>query len=245
MLEGRRDEWIGILERRGRGGVVTPWRETATWQIAIGPRELHGARDGDVVVVAPLRRVRRAREPRGRGRRAPRREQRRGPDRRGAGSARLARGRLPGAGVAAAPAGRVPGRRAGAGRAARAGPARAGSAPAASICASSPFLTIDPANARDHDDAVCVEPLAGGRLAAVGRDRGRRRTTSRRARRSTARRCAAATASTSPIARSRCSPRRSRAISARCGPGSTGSCWWPSSRSSQRVTRACGAWRRA
>ncbi len=25
-----------------------------------------------------------------------------------------------------------------------------------------PFLTIDPATARDHDDAVCVEPLAGG-----------------------------------------------------------------------------------
>ena len=35
-------------------------------------------------------------------------------------------------------------------------------------------MTIDPATARDHDDAVCVERSAGRRLPALGGDRGRR-----------------------------------------------------------------------
>ena len=29
VLEGRRDAWVGVLERRGRIHLVTPWRDTA------------------------------------------------------------------------------------------------------------------------------------------------------------------------------------------------------------------------
>jgi len=160
VLEGRRDVWIGIFERRGRGGVVTPWRETAAWQIEIGPRELHGARDGDVVVVAPLPQPARTR-PRSRGRGSDERSEGRisevlGPP----GSpeadfrALVWRRRLPIAfpeEVLAQVARLEPGLRA---------PDLAGRLD----LRESPFLTIDPVNARDHDDAVCVEPLAAGAL---------------------------------------------------------------------------------
>jgi len=161
VLEGRRDVWIGILERRGRGAVVTPWRETVAWQIAIGPGELHGSRDGDVVVVAPLKHPARMRS-RGRGRSAPgERSEGRivevlGPP----GSpeadfrALVWRRRLPVAfpeDVLAQVARLEPGLRA---------PDLAGRLD----LREQPFLTIDPANARDHDDAVCVEPLAAGAL---------------------------------------------------------------------------------
>ena len=160
VLEGRRDAWIGILERRGRGARGDALPRDGDWQLAIGPRELRGARDGDVVVVAPLR-PRRAR-PRGAGA-APRRGCR-GPHRRGARPARHARGRLPGAGLAPAPAGRVPDDGARAGRALEPGLRARRTCAGRLDLRELPFVTIDPATARDHDDAVCVEPLAAGAL---------------------------------------------------------------------------------
>ena len=40
VLEGRRDAWVGVLERRGRIHFVTPWRDTAAAVVSIGLREL-------------------------------------------------------------------------------------------------------------------------------------------------------------------------------------------------------------
>ena len=159
VLAGHREHWIGIFEKRGRGGVVTPWRETAEWQIAIAPRELLGARDGDAVVVEPLARAARGR-PRGRERGAA--------SERGDGRivevlgppgtpeadfrALVWRRRLPvefPSEVLAWISKLAPGLRAQdlAGRL---------------DLREATFVTIDPATARDHDDAVCVEPLAAG-----------------------------------------------------------------------------------
>ncbi len=159
VLEGRREEWIGILELRGRGGSVSPWRETVAWQIAIGPQELHGARDGDVVVVAPLPRAARA-KPRERGRRAEgERSEGRiveslGPPGTPEADFRALvwRRRLPVEfpdAVLAQVAGLAP-------------DLRAQDLAGRLDLRASPFLTIDPATARDHDDAVCVEPLRDG-----------------------------------------------------------------------------------
>ena len=162
VLEGRRDAWVGILERRGRLSLVTPWRDTVAPALSIGPRELRGARGGDLVLAAPLARAAKPR-PRGRGARAARAETRHpegrivevlGPP--GAPEADFRaltwRRRLPvrfpqpvldqverlEAGLRAEDlAGRLDLR-------------------------DRPFLTIDPATARDHDDAVCVEPLPAG-----------------------------------------------------------------------------------
>ncbi len=160
VLEGRRDEWIGIFERQGRGGVVTPWRETAAWQIGIGPRDVNGARDGDVVVAAALPRAGRS-QPRARGRRSEKGERSEGRILEALGPpgspeadfrALVWRRRLPvdfPEELLAQVARLAPGLRA---------PDLANRLD----LRASPFLTIDPANARDHDDAVCVEPLAAG-----------------------------------------------------------------------------------
>jgi len=159
VLEGRREHWIGIFERRGRGGLVTPWRENVPWQIAIAPRETNGARAGDAVVVEPLPRAKPART-RGRDRAAA--------SERGEGRvvevlgppgtpeadfrALVWRRRLPvefPEDVRAQVAKIAPGLRPQdlAGRL---------------DLRDAVFLTIDPATARDHDDAVCVEPGAHG-----------------------------------------------------------------------------------
>ena len=101
------------------------------------------------------------------------------------------------------------------------------------------FVTIDPATARDHDDAVFVEPTRGG-----GGSGSRSRTSrvgSSRVRRSTARRCGVARACTSRIGRSRCCPSGCRATSVRCAGRSTGSC----SRSRWSSTSAASAGARA
>jgi ribonuclease R len=124
---------------------VTPYRDDAEWRIAVAPQDLGGAEDGDVVVVTGLRA---GRAPRGRVLEAlgppgsPEADFRAVVWRRGLPT------RFPAEAEAAAAA--LPER-----------------PPAAEIARrvdlrALPFVTIDPATARDHDDAVCVEPGPGG-----------------------------------------------------------------------------------
>jgi ribonuclease R len=51
VLGGARETWVGILRRRGGAGVVTPYRDDAQWRMLVTGRALGEARDGDVVVV--------------------------------------------------------------------------------------------------------------------------------------------------------------------------------------------------
>ena len=151
---GPRATWVGILTRERHGGVVTPYRDDAHWSVTIAAADLGGAKDGDVVEVAPARKARAA-------------------------GARGAAG--PAAGRVIAALGRpgdpeadfraVVWRR----RLPVAFPAEVEAEAEASPAEASPeeisrrvdlrarpFVTIDPVTARDHDDAVCVEPLPGG-----------------------------------------------------------------------------------
>jgi ribonuclease R len=143
--ETEREGSVGLLARRGASGVVTPYRDDSQWRIAVARRDLAGARPGDVVVVLPSRggaarrgRVVEVLGPPG----SPEADFRAVVWRR-----RLAT-RFPPAALAAAEA--LP------------------EAPDPAELARRvdlrelPFLTIDPLAARDHDDAVCVEPDPGG-----------------------------------------------------------------------------------
>ncbi len=155
---GPRATWVGILTRERHGGVVTPYRDDAHWSVTVASADLHGAKDGDVVEVAPARRARAAGA--------------RGGARGGGGPAAgrviavlgkpgdpeadfravVWRRRLP---VAFPPEVEAE---------AEASPAEASPEEIARRVdlRGRPFVTIDPVTARDHDDAVCLEPLPGG-----------------------------------------------------------------------------------
>ena len=164
---GARRDWVGILSRRGREGVVTPYRDDAKWELRIPRGANRGARPGDVVVaVADAARPARGRHG-GRARAAP--------------SARVVE-------VLGAPGTPEADFRAIAWRHRLRRDFPADVLAAAAACSDAldpaevarrrdlralPFVTIDPATARDHDDAVCVEPAPRGRTRLVGRDRGR------------------------------------------------------------------------
>jgi len=147
VLEGHRDHWVGILQTRGRRGRVTPYRDDGPWGVAIEEGGLGEGRSGDVVRVAPSGRPRRDGIPVGRvievlGRPGD-------PDADAA--AVIWRRRLPVefspaviAEVRELPDALDPG------ELARRVDLR-----------DRPFLTIDPASARDHDDAVCLVPGRG------------------------------------------------------------------------------------
>ncbi len=143
-LRAPRDEWVGIFESRGRSGRVLPYRDALPWRVRVDEANTMGAKDGEVVVVVPS-----GESSRGRG------------DPRGRVSERLGmpgeveadfravawRHRLPAefepasqAEAAAIPEGLDPE------EIARRVDLR-----------ERPFLTIDPGDARDHDDALCVE----------------------------------------------------------------------------------------
>ena len=81
-----------------------------------------------------------------------------------------------------------------------------------------PTFTIDPATARDFDDAISAERLGDGAMARLGPHRRRRRPTCGRARSSTARPTGARRASTSPARSSRCCRRRCPTTPARSCP---------------------------
>lgn len=57
VLDSHRREWIGIVNLELAGAIVTPYRDDETWGISVSRKNLGRARDGDVVV---LRRARRA-----------------------------------------------------------------------------------------------------------------------------------------------------------------------------------------
>lgn len=151
VLSPTRSEWVGILDLDPTGGYVTPYRDDATWGIRVTRGDLGGARDGDVVVVDLQRR-------------------RRGP----------ARGRVvevlgpPGTPEADFRAvvwhRRLPTTFPEAARAeAEACPDRLEPSEIRdrTDLRDKAFLTIDPRAARDHDDAVCVEPADGDSSSAT------------------------------------------------------------------------------
>jgi ribonuclease R len=158
VLAGRRATWVGIFQRRSKGGFVTPYRDDAEWLVDIARGDAGQARDGEVVVVRPVRR--RAGRARGarRGAPIPRSEgevvEVLGPPGNPEADFRAVawRRRLPldfPAEVLAE---------------AEALPEEL---PAAEISRrvdlrDRSFVTIDPASARDHDDALCVEAAGEG-----------------------------------------------------------------------------------
>ena len=148
ILEGGRETWVGIFERRGAEGVVTPYRDDAEWTVIVAPRDRGSARDGQVVEVAPAGRPRRDGTPRGRVLEVLGRPGDADADVR----ALVWRHRLPTVFSAAVL------------EAADALPEQidAGELARRVDLRELPFVTIDPSTARDHDDAVCVAPAEGG-----------------------------------------------------------------------------------
>jgi ribonuclease R len=155
LMGGGRASWVGVLER-GRGGYeITPYRDDALWCVRVAARDLGGAQPGEVVQAIPVRhhskrrgRVSKDAEPWGRivecfGRPG---------DAEADFQTVVWRRRLP--------------REFGEEVLAEAKAARADIATAEwrdrldlrDRC----FLTIDPATARDHDDAIAIEPAAKG-----------------------------------------------------------------------------------
>jgi ribonuclease R len=141
-----RASWVGILDRESTGGFVTPYRDDAAWGIRIPRSGLGAARDGDVVVVELEKR------------------------RRGPAAGRIVEVLGPPGSPEADFRAVVWHRRL---------PVEFSTEALAEAEAFSPalspeeiarrvdlreraFLTIDPASARDHDDAVCVESAPGG-----------------------------------------------------------------------------------
>ena len=53
VVDGLRERWVGIVGRRRRDHWLTPYRDDARWALRIGPRDLLGARQGEVVVAVP------------------------------------------------------------------------------------------------------------------------------------------------------------------------------------------------
>jgi len=159
VLEGHRSDWVGIYRRRGRGGVVVPYRDDAEWEVAIGPRDEAGAADGDVVAVQGASRESKRAKNRG-GRRGAAPETPVGRvvevlgrpgDPQADFRAIVWRRRLPWHFPEAVR---------------RAADALEAAVPAAEIerrvdLRARAFFTIDPASARDHDDALCVETSSG------------------------------------------------------------------------------------
>ncbi len=148
VLTRSRRDWVGILSRGPTGGMVTPYRDDAAWGVRVAREDLGEARDGDVVVVLPAKRRARGGEPRGRV------VEVLGPPGTPEADFRAVvwRRDLP---VAFPPAA-----------------LEEADAPSPELDPAEvrrrvdlrdrPLLTIDPATARDHDDAVCVEPLERG-----------------------------------------------------------------------------------
>jgi ribonuclease R len=61
VVEGARDHWIGILHRRGGMAHATPYRDDGEWWLRVAANDAGDARDGEVVQLVPAARRRRAR----------------------------------------------------------------------------------------------------------------------------------------------------------------------------------------
>jgi len=160
---GPRESWLGIFQRRGRMAAVTPYRDDGEWVVRVARADAMDAADGEVVVLVPVER-----------RRADRARAARGTDAEtyappwGRVVERLGRPGDPDADFAALVwRHRLP---------VEFPPEVLEQAAAlpdgldAAECTrrvdlrDRAFVTIDPATARDHDDAVCVETLPGDAL---------------------------------------------------------------------------------
>ena len=215
-IGGARREWIGILGRDGRDGVVTPYRDDVPWELRVPRGAWSDARFGDVVVAfASFDRQQPRRRP-GRGPRGRRGGSAARARRRSARSAGHARGRFPRDRLAPPPAARVSEERDPRSRrvAGSARSRRTRAAPRSARRFPSSRSTRDGARSRRRGVRRTDRRR---RLPALGRDRGRLAFRRRGRRRSISRRAAAATASTSPTAPFRCCPSGSRANSVRCG----------------------------
>jgi len=147
LLDGRRREWVGLVNLEPRGALVTPYRDDEEWGIPVSRKHLGRARDGEVVVVEPLAKPGRTGRLQGRVVEVLGRPGEPEADFR----AVVWHRRLPVAfpdevvlAVEALPEpdfSRTDGRE---------------------DLRELPFVTIDPASARDHDDAVFVEDREGG-----------------------------------------------------------------------------------
>ncbi len=146
VLETRRREWVGILSRERTGGFITPYRDDVEWGLRVARDDLGDARDGDVVVAAAGRR--RGGQPTGRV------VEVLGPPGTPEADFRAVvwHRRLP----VAFPENVLR-------EAEAASPELDPTELARRVdLRERTFLTIDPETARDHDDAVCVEPLPNG-----------------------------------------------------------------------------------
>jgi len=145
VVEGARDHWIGILHRRGGMAYATPYRDDGEWWLRVAANDAGDARDGEVVELVPALRRRRARVEEAPFARVVRRIGRPGePDADFA--AVVWRHRLPVAFPAEVEAElRMP-----------APPVDVAGAHRLDLRAT-PFVTIDPDDARDFDDAVFCE----------------------------------------------------------------------------------------
>jgi len=149
VLEARRAEWVGIVDGQPAGAVVVPYRDDQEWGIPVSRKNLGGAKDGDVVVVVPA-----DRQPK-RGGIAGRVVEVLGRPGEAEADFRAVvwHRRIPVAFPAHVEA------------EARALPdldVEAALAAGREDLRHVPFVTIDPATARDHDDAVHVEAREGG-----------------------------------------------------------------------------------
>ncbi|HEX5067159.1 MAG TPA: VacB/RNase II family 3'-5' exoribonuclease, partial [Myxococcota bacterium] len=151
VVQGARDHWIGILHRRGGMAYATPYRDDGEWWLRVAANDAGDARDGEVVELVPAQRRRRTRAEETPFARVTRRIGRPGePDADFA--AIVWRHRLPVefpveveaelrdlASAASLEPGRLDLR-------------------------ATPFVTIDPPDARDFDDAVFCDPAPDGGL---------------------------------------------------------------------------------
>ena len=155
VVEGAREHWIGILHRRGGLIHATPYRDDGEWLLRVARDDAGDARDGDVVELVPA-----ARRPRRREAehaqpwaRVTRRLGRPG-ESAAAFAAVVWRHRLP-VDFPDDVLGEV------ADLAEAEGPDEVGER---LDLRALPFVTVDPDDARDFDDAVCAEPAPDGGL---------------------------------------------------------------------------------
>ena len=155
VVEGTREHWIGIFHQRGRLAFATAYRDDGEWMLRVARPDTGDAEEGEVVKLVPAK-------PRGGSRsgeaeapwaRVTARLGRPG-DAEADAAAVIWRHRLP---QAFSPE-------------VEAEAAQRAALPLAQEIArrvdlrERPFVTIDPADARDHDDAVCVDALPSGGL---------------------------------------------------------------------------------
>ncbi len=152
-VDERCEQWVGVLRANRRGAWVEPYQDRARWRVEIAHRDLAGAKDGEVVVAIPASSAQGTRRDRdaARGKVVERLGRPGDPEADFRSVAWNHRLRLAFEEDVEAEA------------AAAAAELSAAELQRRVDLRGHSFLTIDPEDARDHDDAVCVES-AGQRL---------------------------------------------------------------------------------